>query len=294
MRDGRCYSANMRNRLAVTAAVGVMATLAMLTLSPSAVVAQTSETQTPQGTANLPLPSIGLPLPSIGLPHPAMGLPPVETRKTEPSPRDRTGDGRTNNGQANAGGTRDGGRRGRQGRPIVVYPPLIYVPPAIAPAAAGTSVGAPKPTVSAASDGMGRLVVDITPAATAQLYVDGYYVGMPADYPEGIEMTAGPHTFEVRVPGEEPVSTSLQIAAGRAITYRTALDTADGKTAGRAVARTTSPAVAPPPAATPAASEPVSRTPFYLIPGCYLGNIPPDRDNVPAGCDISQVRTIKP
>lgn len=273
----------------------MMATLAMLTLSPSAVVAQTSETQTPQGTASLPLPSIGLPLPSIGLPHPAMGLPPVETRKTEPSPRDRTGDGRTNdgrtnNGQANAGGTRDGGRRGRQGRPVVVYPPLIYVPPAVAPAAAGTSVGAPKPTVAAESAAMGRLVVDITPAAAAQLYVDGYYVGTPADYPEGMEMTAGPHTFEVRVPGEEPVSTSLQIAAGRAITYRAALGAVDPKTPAKVSAAPTPPPVA----ATPVAADPVSRTPFYLIPGCYLGNIPPNGDNVPAGCDISQVRTIKP
>lgn len=292
MRDGRCYSANMRNRLAVTAAVGMMATLAMLTLSPSGVVAQTSETQTPQGTASLPLPSIGLPLPSIGLPHPAMGLPPVETRKTEPSPvpRERAGNGRTNDGQANVGGTRDGGRRGRQGRPVVVYPPLVYVPPTTAPAATGTSVGAPKPTVAAESPAMGRLVVDVTPAAAAQLYVDGYYVGTPADYPEGIEMTAGPHTFEVRVPGAEPVSTSLQIAAGRAITYRAALDAAERKTPAKGAAVPTT----PPAAATPVAADPVSRTPFYLIPGCYLGNIPPNRDNVPAGCDISQVKTIKP
>lgn len=54
----------------------------------------------------------------------------------------------------------------------------------------------------------------------------------------------------------------------------------------------------PPAAAVPtprAFSEPVTpapRTPqtFYVIPGCYGGNRPPDPETLPAGCDIEKLR----
>lgn len=36
-----------------------------------------------------------------------------------------------------------------------------------------------------------------------------------------------------------------------------------------------------------------SRT-IYVIPGCYLGNVPPDKDRLPAGCDISRMKTHAP
>ena len=64
------------------------------------------------------------------------------------------------------------------------------------------------------------------------------------------------------------------------------------------------PAAPEPPAAAPAVEvpEPVS-PPFvaptgsrtlYLIPGCYLGNVPPEADRLPAGCDITRLKTYAP
>jgi hypothetical protein len=54
------------------------------------------------------------------------------------------------------------------------------------------------------------------------------------------------------------------------------------------------PAAAPPPA--PAdnsaniASAPRRPEKFYVIPGCYAGNKPPQPNNLPAGCDIKSLR----
>lgn len=36
-----------------------------------------------------------------------------------------------------------------------------------------------------------------------------------------------------------------------------------------------------------------SRT-LYVIPGCYLGNVLPDVDRLPAGCDISRMKIHTP
>jgi hypothetical protein len=32
---------------------------------------------------------------------------------------------------------------------------------------------------------------------------------------------------------------------------------------------------------------------FYVIPGCYLGNKPPQGSSLPSGCDVAKARTIK-
>jgi hypothetical protein len=32
---------------------------------------------------------------------------------------------------------------------------------------------------------------------------------------------------------------------------------------------------------------------FYVIPGCYLGNLPPRDVSVPPGCDLKKTRTIR-
>ena len=59
----------------------------------------------------------------------------------------------------------------------------------------------------------------------------------------------------------------------------------------------------PPPAAPPIEVEAPAPPPFvaptgsrtlYLIPGCYLGNVPPEADRLPAGCDISRLKTYAP
>lgn len=164
-------------------------------------------------------------------------------------------------------------------------------------AGAGTSVGAP--TANALPNaGIGRLLFEVTPRQTLQIYVDGYYVGTPDDYPDGIELPAGPHALELRGDNLRPHAAPVQIAASRTITYRATLDGAppvsvshrDEPAAG--VTGATAAAAPAPPLTAPSVPPAVpSASPFYLIPGCYLGNVPPDEHNTPPGCDRSQVRT---
>lgn len=57
------------------------------------------------------------------------------------------------------------------------------------------------------------------------------------------------------------------------------------------------PRAAPPPAVPPAPAPPpapgVPKT-FYVIPGCYAGDRPPDPDALPRNCDVAKVRVIPP
>ena len=114
---------------------------------------------------------------------------------------------------------------------------------------------------------LGRLILDIAPA-TAQIFVDGYYVGVPEDFSAGGGgglLEAGPHHLDISADGHEPVAVELMIAAAHAVTYRATLKGF------------------PPPAAAPS-------TTFYLIPGCYMGNVPPKDAHLPPTCD--QARTV--
>lgn len=248
------------------------------------VAAQSSQTdsQPVQAMASgLPLPSIGLPLPSIGLPLPATGLPPIATTaNTAPPAAGQNAD------PASPG--HHTGRRNFAGPGMYPFP--VYLPAGVGTAApgtlagAGTSVGAAKASPSGAADAAGRLMLDVTPKSAAQVYVDGYYVGTPEDYPEGLELPAGPHALEVRGAGAVPATASVQVPAGRAITYRTTLESRGAERASPPV--DDRPTTSPAPAATP--------TVFYLIPGCYLGNVLPDERSIPEGCSLDDLRIVRP
>jgi len=109
----------------------------------------------------------------------------------------------------------------------------------------------------------------------AQVFVDGYFVGTLADIEAGrpLTITAGPHHLELRAAGYQPVVIDIQITAYEILTYHAALD------------RVPTP---PPPPRTSAATAPM-----YLIPNCYLGNVPPRANRLPSGCDIKQVQVLK-
>jgi hypothetical protein len=76
----------------------------------------------------------------------------------------------------------------------------------------------------------------------------------------------------VHADGFETLVFNASIGAGRTITYRAALKPLEGATL--------------PPAAAPST--------LYLIPGCYLGNVPPDQVKLPENCDLSRLITRKP
>jgi hypothetical protein len=107
----------------------------------------------------------------------------------------------------------------------------------------------------------------------AQAYVDGYFVGMLADANGQLLLDAGPHQIAVQAPGWKPLEFGVKIFADRSITYEGALE----KLAGAVTL--TQPAVAP--------------STIYFIPGCYLGNVPPQRSALPASCDIGRLTTYK-
>jgi PEGA domain len=200
------------------------------------------------------LPPVGLPLPSIGLPHPPTGLPPLTTTVRP-----------------------NGGRQTR--RPGTVHygsrrlPAAVYLVPAFV-----DSVSPLAPDVSAPSDPApvgGRLRVEISPGVIGQVYLDGYYVGTTEDLSRAMDVTSGRHSIEIRVDGYQPSQDELAVAAGRSVTYRSALTRA------------------PEPARAPPAAESTAPKTFYVIPGCYVGDIRPEENTVPAGCDPQRAIAVR-
>jgi hypothetical protein len=57
----------------------------------------------------------------------------------------------------------------------------------------------------------------------AQVFADGYYVGVVDDFDGGLQhlnLEAGPHRIEVRVEGYPPVTFDVNVRPGQTITYR--------------------------------------------------------------------------
>jgi hypothetical protein len=130
----------------------------------------------------------------------------------------------------------------------------------------------PEPPVSG-----GRLVLDVQPG-TAQVFADGYYVGASSDLTAptgGLVLETGPHKIDLVMPDHEPVTFNVRIASNQFLTYRQVLK----------------PIAAQPFAAAPSArSAPAT---FYLIPGCYMGNVPPKDANLRPGCDPARAITFQ-
>jgi len=202
------------------------------------------------------LPPIGLPLPSIGLPHPPTGLPPL------------TAQARPNGGRQirRAASARYGSRR---------LPSTVYIVPVV------DSVSPFAPDVSAPLDpapvGGGRLRVEVPPGVIGQVYLDGYYVGTTEDLARSMDVTSGRHSIEIRADGYQPVQDDIALAAGRSVTYRGQLTQAPE----------------PPAASAPPAVESTRPKTFYVIPGCYVGDVLPEESTVPAGCDPHRAIAVR-
>ncbi len=213
-----------------------------------------------------------LPLPQIGLPLPRLGLPPVRSIASPP-PRPSSPPRPT------AGLPRDRGRPHRgighgRSRSTVFVVPALYAPVYASTAAPLASTGvviavSPPPPDTAP----GFVRIDIEPAS-AQLFIDGAYVGTPADG-NAIAVTAGTHRLEIRARDYESVSLDMQVATGQTITYREPLRRADATPA------------------SPAAGTAASRT-VYFVKGCYLGNVRPTPGSLPARCDLGEMVTYTP
>jgi hypothetical protein len=145
---------------------------------------------------------------------------------------------------------------------MVFYVPQTVVapPPPAAP---------PPPPIERPAPG--RLVLHVEPA-NAQVFADGYYIGVSDDFSPthgGALVEAGVHRIDISAAGYESAAVDLRVTPGQLVTYRASLK-----------------ALRPPAAVAP--------TTFYLIPGCYMGNIPPKDAHLPATCDQSRVVTWQP
>ncbi len=122
------------------------------------------------------------------------------------------------------------------------------------------------------ADGYLRLEVE---PESAQVFVDGLYAGTVSDFRRGGGGTleAGPHRIEFRADGFDTQSVELRIRANDVLSYRGTLTRRDQRPDARV-------------AATPKT--------FYVIPRCYAGTSRPRADQLPAGCQLKDLRTIPP
>ncbi len=244
-------------RVALTALVVLGLSAASSAQSPES----RSRELEPRPTIGLPLPPIGLPLPSIGLPLPPIGLTPAPPRDLLPRPS-----------------------HGGEGRSRRLGPTIVYFVPGGGwgyPAVGGLPgmLSAPPPEKKRPG---GRVRLELQPDVDPQIYVDGYFVGTLDDVNGELTVEAGVHRIELRAEGYEILAFSVQVPPDRPITYRGTLKSLDAQ-----------------PAALPAAPAPVDVPPpvpatIYMIPGCYVGNVPPADAGLPAGCDESRAITFEP
>jgi hypothetical protein len=124
----------------------------------------------------------------------------------------------------------------------------------------------------------GGLVLQTIPDA-AQVFVDGYYVGLAEEFGlrgRAMDIRAGAHRIELRAPGYETLTFSVMIEPNDIVRYRGDMQKLS----------TTPTAIL---VSSPAAAAPRS---FYVIPNCYAGDKPPS-GTLPKGCDLKKLQTRK-
>ncbi len=233
--------------------------------APAIVVAQTAEapprwTISPrtgpasQGWPRNPPPRFTIPARGThGIPLPEIGLPLPPVGLQPPLSGGEGGHGRSH-------------RRGVfPAWPVAIYYAPFYDPfvPYAEPAPAPAPVAQPPQP--------GRLILAPQPEG-AQVFIDGYYAGVPDDFDPahgGGVVEAGQHRIDLSAPGYDQLAVDVKIAPTQTITYRERLK------------RTQAPAL------------PSGPTTFYLIPGCYMGNVPPKDAHLPATCDLGRAVEFK-
>jgi hypothetical protein len=263
----------MRSICLVLALLGVPAiAAAQQTVHVSAAAASAPGSSGSAGSSRGSMGSIGLPLPSIGLPLPSIGLPPRQPVGDVRQSGQRGGNGRGD-------GQRGGERRDFRHRPgpafVYLSPPYPYYNPYYGPyyGTPSVQVGTQATTVPGMitvvpEPPSGTLRLEVEPADILQVFVDGAYVGTPADLGNELNLPPGSRRIEFRAPGYRTLTIDAQIVSQRTIVYRAVLE------------RLAPARVAPPPAApiAPPAPEvpavPSGNRTMYFIPGCYMGLIP--------------------
>jgi hypothetical protein len=221
----------------------------------------------------LPLPHIGLPLPPMGLPLPPMGLPPENAR-----PLDRERSERTNILERQRSERIDRSERVHRPAPIVLFGwPYL-------PQAPYSYPGSLWPTPQTTTNPIGYVYLNLHSGGDPRIFVDSYFVGLFSDYAGRLRLDAGLHTLELREEGYEGLRLEVNLGVDEVITYDIELNPIERAPLPSA------PPVAPEPSASPS-TFPVPTT-IYVVPGCYVGNVPPAQARLPAGCDANGLVTF--
>jgi hypothetical protein len=112
------------------------------------------------------------------------------------------------------------------------------------------------------------------------VYIDGVFVGSVDDFnasDAGRTLDAGRHRLEIRAGGFEPVTVDVRILADETMTFRRELARAQDR---------------PEPAVV--AIREASPKAIYIVPRCYAGDKPPSASQLPAGCDVADLRMFPP
>ncbi|MGE0811748.1 MAG: hypothetical protein AB7O93_00310 [Vicinamibacterales bacterium] len=219
---------------------------------------QPGATPGPRPPAGWSLPPIGLPLPDITPTLAPLGLP-------TPADGPRQEHERAPRGPRHVAGSRGWGPRSSS---------VIYVVPAYL-AESQPEAAPPPATAEPLPEPTGTLWLDVEPRA-AEVHVDGALVGTTLDLGGALALPAGLHRVELRADGYDSMDVSVRVEAAGAVTLRRVLQPQGTP--------------APPPAA-PSAS--ITRKPFYLVPGCYLGDVPPEEAGLPARCDLTKTVIVR-
>ena len=181
-------------------------------------------------------------------------------------------------------GTIDLYRRPDNFQSIPPQPPPVYVPgPVFYP---GYGIGTYMPGPYAPGPYTpGPYIYEPTPGPTrlgglrfetypesAQVFVDGNYVGSVGDYGlrgKALELPAGQHSVELKADGYAPVAFAINISANQVSRFLGDMHLL--------------------PVPQPPRSLSTNATTYYVIPNCYAGTRPPTRP-LPRGCNLKDMR----
>ena len=138
----------------------------------------------------------------------------------------------------------------------------------------------------------GLLRLDVEPA-TAQVYVDGFFVGSADDLRSALSVTAGPHRLELKADGFETAAFDLHIRPNGTLRLTHTLVGAGSEVRNVRVMPDGTEVRLKPDATADVRPKPDATT-LYVIPRCYAGDRRPDLSDLPAGCRIGDLRVIRP
>jgi hypothetical protein len=125
------------------------------------------------------------------------------------------------------------------------------------------------------------LRLELRSGVDPQIFIDGYYVGLYSDALGGeLTVDAGAHTIELHEDGYDPLRADIEVPQHGIVTYVAELKWNAPSSPRVEDSRPFSPPPLP--------------TTIYVIPGCYVGNVPPRDVRLPGACNPADAVVFPP